>query len=88
MLTLRSTGIYVVRIATGLMKQACGDAPPGIAEVGGITISVGLALASGRDGEAGVPLKRVDHALRQAQHAGCNRVVKAPPPVQEAVLSD
>lgn len=56
------------------------------AEVGGITISVGLALASRLDGDAGALLKRADHALYEAKRAGRNRVVKAPPPVEEAVL--
>lgn len=78
MALLPDTDLEGARVVAEKIREAIQDNPQ--STVGAVTISVGVALASGSDPEMDAAVRRADAALYEAKRAGRNRVVVAPQP--------
>ena len=78
MALLPDTDLEGARIVAEKIREAIQDNPQ--STVGAVTISVGVALASGSDPEMDAAVRRADAALYEAKRSGRNLVVVAPQP--------
>ncbi len=78
MALLPDTDLEGARVVAEKIREAIQDNPQ--STVGAVTISVGVALASGSDPEMDAAVRRADAALYEAKRSGRNLVVVAPQP--------